>query len=47
MTSAGAGLSPGEGQAFYDRLYREVYQGLYADLQKRMQRLWRLRTTTS
>lgn len=47
MTSTGAGMSPAEGRTFYDRLYREVYHGLYTDLQDRVQRLWRLRTTTS
>ncbi len=41
----GVAFVPGDDRAFYDRLYREVYLGLYGDLQDRMQRLWRLRTT--
>lgn len=31
--------------SFYDRLYEEVYAGLYAAIAPRMQRLWRLRQT--
>lgn len=45
MTTFGATFVPGERRAFYDRLYTEVYAGLYGDLQARMQRLWRLRTS--
>ncbi len=45
MTTTGAAFVPAASQTFYDRLYREVYDGLYGDLQERMQRLWRLRTT--
>lgn len=47
MTTAGTAFVPGERQPFYDRLYTEVYAGLYRDLQERMQRLWQLRTGTT
>jgi len=40
----GETFEPREAQAaFYDRLYDEVYEGLYAAIAPRMQRLWRLR----
>jgi xylulokinase len=45
-SQAGAAFVPGERQPFYDRLYREVYRGLYEDLRHRMERLWQLSKTT-
>jgi xylulokinase len=43
MTRAGRRFLPGTDRAFYDTLYRDVYQGLFEDVQKRMRRLAELR----
>ncbi len=44
MTTRGARFEPGEGRAFYDRLYREVYRDLFPALRPALQRLWRIRS---
>lgn len=44
MTTRGVRFEPGEGQAFYDRLYREVYRELFPALRPALQRLWRIRS---
>lgn len=43
MTSLGDPFAPGEDTPRYDRLYREVYRGLFEDLRERLHRLWRWR----
>jgi sugar (pentulose or hexulose) kinase len=43
MTSVGRRFEPGEGSAFYDKLYREVYSGLYSAVREQLRALWRLR----
>ena len=43
MVRLGERFEPGRRRAAYQRLYDEVYRGLYPSLQGRMQALWRLR----
>jgi hypothetical protein len=39
MTTTGASFEPGPHRARYERLYSEVYQGLYEAVRSRMDRL--------
>ncbi len=43
MTRTGRRFVPGEARAFYDAVYRDVYVGLFEDVQQRLQRLAQLR----
>jgi sugar (pentulose or hexulose) kinase len=43
MTRLGQRFEPGPARPFYQRLYDEVYRGLYLALRGRMKRLWQLR----
>ena len=43
MTSLGEVFTPGEDTPRYDRLYRDVYRGLFDDVRERLHRLWRWR----
>ncbi len=47
MTRSGRRFLPGRARAFYDELYREVYVGLFEDVQKRLLRLAELRRRPS
>lgn len=43
MTSLGRVFAPGDDTPRYDRLYRDVYRGLFEDVRERMHRLWHWR----
>lgn len=45
MTRSQQCFSPGPARATYDRLYREVYRGLYAELRHRLQTLAQFRSS--
>lgn len=47
MTSEGEVIFPGEGRAFYDRLYRDVYVTLYPALRDAMSNLSKLREASA
>lgn len=47
MTRLGARFEPGVNAPFYERLYRDVYRGLYVDIQTRMRSLAYLRDLTT
>lgn len=47
MTRLAGSFSPGPQSAIYERLYREVYRGLYVDLAPRMKALTELRQIAS
>ncbi len=47
MSDLSTSFQPGPGQELYDRLYRDVYRGLYSDLQPRMEALSELRELSS
>ena len=47
MTRLGARFEPGVAAPYYDRLYRDVYRGLYVDIQTRMHSLAYLRDLTT
>jgi xylulokinase len=47
MTRLGARFEPGVNSLFYERLYRDVYRGLYVDIQARMRSLAYLRDLTT
>jgi xylulokinase len=47
MTRLGERFEPSAAMPFYDALYREVYQGLYLDVQPRMAALARLRRASA
>jgi xylulokinase len=47
MSKLGARFEPGANAAIYDRIYREVYRGLYVDIAAKMRELSRIRLLTS
>lgn len=47
MAKLGARFEPGNNSARYERIYREVYRGLYLDIAAKMRELSRIRMLTS